>query len=88
MFSPHIYAEGKQNWLEYVGAALKDAIETLTKEILAKPADERDYDQYHDECRALSRRIEENRLALREHRELMLVVKDYDVRNRQRAGWP
>lgn len=88
MFSPHIFAEGQQNWLELVESALRDAKVELTNSILAKPPEERDWQQHGFEMQAINARIEDNRKALQEHRALMRIVRDYDVRNRQSAGWP
>lgn len=88
IISLYAYAEAQQGWLERVAAALKDEREELTKKFLATPRWERDGEQFDAKLRALDQRIERNRIELRDHRETMISVREYDVRNNGRAGSP
>ncbi len=83
------YAEQKQAWHEHVELALKDEREEINKTYMkALPVGARTSERWADELRAIDARREENRRALQEHRVLMKLVRAYDVRCGQRAGYP
>jgi hypothetical protein len=88
VISKYAYAEAHQEWLEYVKTALNDEREQIVDRFKHKPRTYQFAQRTLDELRALDQRVVEVQTELQEHRARMRLVKEFDIRCGQRAGWP